>query len=270
MGFIPLLASLAILVYLIYDEYRYRFRMGRRQKARITPEWMTYPPRTYIPAAAGLFLALLYRAYLISPFFLLVGFGITYYLSRRLYIARRLKTDSQVLELVVAFRGIFKVRPAVFAALEEARKKIGQPLNEHVAACVQAFYVTSSPQKAYAELQRRVRNPYLDQFVFILERTETASREVVYDALDNLAIRMRRHEDLRAKSEVNLAAITGQTTFIQVLSLLIIVGIGLTAVRDFYVESAQTQMLFIGLICIALFTSWYIDRRTQAIKERVL
>jgi len=158
----------------------------------------------------------------------------------------------------------------VFAALEEARKKVPEPLASDVAACVQAFYVTSSPQKAYAELQRRVRNPYLDQFVFILERTETAGRDVVYSSLDNLTARMRRHEELRAKSEINLAAITGQTAFIQGLSIIIIVGIGVTAVRSFYVDSVGTQLLFITLVSIALATSWYIDRRTQAIKERVL
>lgn len=264
------LASFGILAYLFYDEYRVRFRMGRRQKARATPEWATYPLRVYIPLFLGLLLALIYRASLISPFFVLVGFAITYHLSRRLYIAKRLQTDQQVLQLVLAFRGIFKVRPAVFAALEEARKKTPEPLRTNVAAAVQAFYVTSSPKKAYAELGRRVPNPYLDQFLFILDRSETASRDVVYAAIDNLVARMRRHEDLRAKSEVNLAAITGQTTFIQVLSILIIFAIGLTRLRNFYVNSVPTQMLFITFVTVALLTSWYIDARTQAIKEKVL
>jgi pilus assembly protein TadC len=269
-GTLAILACFSILAYLLYDEYQLRARVGRRQRQRARPAWLNYPPRIYIPAVLGVILALIYRASMISPFFLIIGFGITWYLSLRLHIAARLKQDSQILELAVAFRGIFKVRPAVFAALEEARKKVGEPLNEHVAATVQAFYVTSSPQKAYAELQRRVRNPYMDQFVFILERSETASRDIVYTALEQLIHRMRRHEELRSKSEVNLAAITGQTTFIQVLSLIIIFGIGLTAVRNFYVNSTNTQLLFIGLVTVALATSWYIDRRTQAIKERVL
>lgn len=269
-GWLAILACFGILVYLVWDEYQLRARVGRKQRVRARPEWLSYPPRTYIPAVLGVLLALIYRAPLISLFFLAVGAGITWYLSRRLRIAARLKMDEEILDLVVAFRGIYKVRPAVFATLEEAAKKIDPPLAEHVAACVQAFYVTSSPAKAYAELERRVPNPYMSQFVFILERTETASREVVYAALDNLVGRMRRHEDLRAKSDISLAAITGQTTFIQVLSLIIIFGIGITGVRAFYVDSVQSQMLFISLATVALATSWYIDRRTQAIKERVL
>lgn len=271
MGLLAILACFAIVVYLIYDDYKDKFRMGRRQKSRATPQWMTYPSRIYLPAALGVLLALIYRDWVISLFFLMVGFGITWYLTQRLHIAKRLKDDTQVLELVIAFRGIYKVRPAVFAALEEARKKVPEPLQSHIAATVQAFYVTSSPQKAYAELRRRVRNPYLDQFVFILERTESAHKDVVYRALDNLAARMRRHEDLRSKSEVNLAAITGQTTFIQVLSLMIIIVIGLWGtVREFYMVSLSTRIFFITLVSVALATSWYIDNRTQTIKERVL
>lgn len=271
MGLIAILASFGIVVYLLYDEYKTKSRRGKRQRAKATPLWMTYPPRIYLPAALGLFLGMIYHDLVISLFFITIGVGITWYLARRLHIAQRLKDDTQVLELVIAFRGIFKVRPAIFAALEEARKKIPEPLQGHIAATVQAFYVTSSPQKAYAELRRRIRNPYLDQFVFILERSESAHREVVYQALDNLVSRMRRHEDLRSKSEVNLAAITGQTTFIQVISLFIIVVIGLWGtVREFYMASMGTRMLFMTLVLVALTTSWYIDMRTQAIKERVL
>ncbi len=269
-GVVAIVACFGIIAYLVWDEYRLRSRVGRKQRVRERPAWLSYPPRTYLPAALGLLLAVVYRAPLISLFFLAAGVGTTWYLSRRLLIAERLEMDRQILELVVAFRGIYKVRPAVFAALEEASKKVPQPLAEHAAACVQAFYVTSSPAKAYEELERRVRNPYMEQFVFILERTETASREVVYAALDNLVSRMRRHEELRAKSEISLAAITGQTTFIQVLSLIIIFGIGITGVRNFYVDSLQSQALFVGLASVALATSWYIDRRTQAIKEHVL
>lgn len=271
MGIIAILACFGILAYLLYDDYKTKARRGKRQRAKTTAVWMTYPPRIYIPAALGLLLALIYHDIVISLFFIVIGVGITWYLSLRLHIAQRLKDDTQVLELVIAFRGIFKVRPAIFAALEEARKKIPEPLQGHIAATVQAFYVTSSPQKAYAELRRRIRNPYLDQFVFILERSETAHREVVYQALDNLAARMRRHEDLRSKSEVNLAAITGQTTFIQVISLLIIIAIGLwSTVREYYVATMSTRVLFMVLVLVALSTSWYIDMRTQAIKERVL
>ncbi len=269
-GILSILACFGILAYLLYDEWQLRARVGRRQRTRTRPRWLSYPGRIYIPAVLGLLLALIYRSALISPFFIIVGISISWYLSRRLFIAERLKMDQQILELVVAFRGIYNVRPAVFAALEEARKKLAEPLNTHVAQTVQAFYVTSSPQKAYAELVRRVRNPYMDQFVFILERTETANKEVVYQALDTLALRMRRHEDLRAKSEINLAAITGQTTFIQVLSIIIIFFIGITGIRAFYVNDLSTQILFISLVMVALVTSWYIDRRTQAIKERVL
>ena len=119
---------------------------SRQVTRETTPVWMTYPSRIYLPAALGLFLALIYHDLVISLFFIVIGVGITWYLTRRLHIAQRLKDDTQVLELVIAFRGIFKVRPAIFAALEFGAELgrmafigIGDPAVRTLAGCVAIF-----------------------------------------------------------------------------------------------------------------------------------
>ena len=100
LGPLLILISFGIAGYLLYDEYKARFRYGKRQK-RERAAWLAYPWRIYIPAVLGLVLAIVYFTWLISPFFLVVGIGISWYLSRRLYIAERLKMDRQVLDLIM-------------------------------------------------------------------------------------------------------------------------------------------------------------------------
>lgn len=266
-------ASLAILGYLLADELLYRLRPAlRRRGVTFLPEFRRLDWSAYLPLPLAIVLAVRFfaPAPLISLYILGVGILTSLYLVERARVGERAELNRQVGQLVRAFHSIYKLKPSVFSALEEARKKVDEPLQSHVALAVQAFYISASPDRAYNELRRRVSNPYLEQFLYILERTETASREAVLRALEGLIERLQRHEELRIQSEVNLAVITGQTLFIQIISLIIVFFIAFTGLREAYTRSIPAQLFFIAVATLGVITSYYIDRRTISLKERIL
>jgi len=91
----------------------------------------------------------------------------------------------------------------------------------------------------------------------------------VLEALDGLADRLRKHEELRNKTETELGAITGQTQVIQLVGLgVIFVIAAISMLRSAY--SGQTaQLFFIGLASVAVIASYYIDQRILSLKERI-
>jgi len=136
---------------------------------------------------------------------------------------------------------------------------------------VESFYITASQKRAFTELRQRVPNSYLNQFVYILERSETARREVVQKALERLIARLRRREQLRVETETDLTMITGQTQLILVLGVgMLLVMALIPSLREVYTRSRSGQILFIVLATIGVLTTYYIDRRTTSLKEKVL
>ena len=266
-------AGLTILGYLLLDELLHAARPAlRRWGIRWFPQFGRLDWKVYAPIPLAFLMAILMRdGPLISIYVAAVGVLTSLYLIRRSRGEERAKIDMEVAKLAEAFRSIYKIRPSVFSALEEARLKVAQPLRTHVTAAVETFYITSSPKRAFAELRRRVDNPYLNQFLYILERSETARREAVLEALDDLIARLRRHEELRRATETNLTVITGQTQIILIISVLMMFAIALIdPLRIVYTGSLWGQLLFIGVATIGVYTAYRIDRKVISLKERVL
>lgn len=266
-------ASLFILGYLLVDELLYRAGPRLRQRwLRRLPRFSRLPLNAYIPIPVAMFFAWRFWTMppIISVYVLIIGVLTMLYLANRAGLSERVLLDQQVAGLVMAFRSIYQLRPAVFSALGDAANKVEEPLRSHVLQAVQTFYVTALPQRAFEELRSRVQNPYLDQFVYILDRAETSRHQEILKTLDRLSARLQHQEQLRADTEVNLAVISGQTLFIQIISLLIIAFIAITPLRNAYVRSVNGQILFVVLATIGVLTSYYIDRKTTELKERVL
>lgn len=266
-------ASLLILGYLFVDEMLFRARptLRRHGLARL-PRFGRLPWQAYIPIPIAVFFAWRFWTMppIISVYVLAVGGLTTLYLANRAGLSERVLLDRQITDLVRAFQGIYQLKPSVFSALEDAARKIDDPLRFHVMRAVQTFFVTGQPKRAFDELHARVDNPYLDQFLYILDRAETSRREEILKTMSRLIQRLGRQEELRSETEVNLAVISGQTFFIQVLSLLIIAFISVTPLRDAYINSVGAQALFVVLATIGVLTSWVIDRKAAELKERVL
>lgn len=265
-------ASLAILGYLAADELLFRLRPTlRRRGIALFPEFRRLDWRIYLPLPIAAILAWRFAAPLISAYIVLVGLLVTLYLARRARISERVLIDRQVAQLVTAFHSIYELRPSIFSALEQACEKVDQPLRDHVALAVQAFYITASPERAFNELEERVNNPYLTQFLYILGRSEAARREAIVGALEGLMERLQAHEEMRTQSEVNLTVVTGQTLFIQSISLIIVFFIAFVAwLREAYTSSWRAQLFFVIIASIGVATSYYIDRRAISLKERIL
>jgi len=266
-------AGLTILGYLLLDELLHAARPAlRRWGIRWLPQFGRLDWKVYAPLPFAFLMAILMRdGPLISIYVAVVGVLTSLYLIGRSRGEERAKIDVEVAKLAEAFRSIYKIRPSIFSALEEARLKVAQPLRTHVTAAVETFYITSSPKRAFAELRERVDNPYLNQFLYILERSETARREAVLEALDDLIARLRRHEELRRATETNLTVITGQTQIILIISVLMIFAIALIdPLRTVYTGSLGGQLLFIGVATIGVYTAYRIDRKVISLKERVL
>jgi hypothetical protein len=273
-GSLILGAGLILLGYVVADELFYRLRpVLRRWGLRGLPEARELNWRAYAPLPVAFALAYLMReGPLISIHLMALGVLITlYYVFRRTKAEAEMALNAEILKLVEEFESQYRLTPSIFSALSQARLKVAEPLRGHVTAAVESFYVTASQKRAFTELRQRVPNSYLNQFVYILERSEMARREVVQKALKRLIARLRRREQLRDETETELTVITGQT------QIILILGIGLLFVvalyipfRKVYTESQANQILFIVLVTIGVLTTYYIDRRITSLKERVL
>jgi Flp pilus assembly protein TadB len=265
--------GLILLGYLLYDELLRAVRPALRERGiELFAEFGGLDWQVYAPIPIAFLIAFLMRGSILVALYM-VGLGIlaSLYMSRRSRRLERAKMDKEVASLVEAFRSIYRIKPAIFSALEEARLKTDEPFRSQVSAAVEAYYATASPEKAFAELRRRVSSPYLDQFVYILQRAEAANREALLNALGELIERLRRGETLKRKTKTNLTAITLQTRSILVISIAIIIVIALIPrLRIVWTGSLGGQLFFMLLVSVAAYTASRIDRRVVALQERVL
>ena len=144
-----------------------------------------------------------------------------------------------------------------------------EPLRGLLGVMIHTFFLTSSPDRAFAALRSRTDNVYLNQFAYILEMSESASANAVGKALDNLVDRLRTHDDLRRETESSLTSITGQTRVIQALAVLAIVLVSLVpSLRAAYV-SPIGQIYLITFVTVILAASYQIDRVIGKLTERI-
>jgi Flp pilus assembly protein TadB len=273
-GSLILMAGLILLGYVVTDELFYRLRPILRQRGlKGLPEARKLNWRAYVPLPIAFALAYLMReGPLISVYLVALGILSTlYYALWRTKAEEETALNAEILKLVEEFQSQYRLTPSVFQALTHARLKVDEPLQGHVTAAVESFYVTASQKRAFAELRRRVPNSYLNQFVYILERSETARREVVQKALERLVARLRRREQLRVETETDLTVITGQTQIILILGIGLLFVVAMSrGLREVYTRSPSGQILFIVLATVGVLTVYYIDRRIISLKERVL
>ena len=258
---------IVMVIYAFLDDLERLARLpGRRFRMVIAP----YLSRiVLVPVGISILLAVLYPGVLLKLFFLAAGCLVGWYLLQR---SRRMEGEvplRQVAQLILAFRGTYQLQPSVFSSLTEVSKKLAQPLRGLVDTLVKTYYLTSSPERAFEEFRRRTDNIYLHQFVYILEMSESARSEAVVVALDGFADRLRQHVQLHRTVDTSLAPITGQTNFLQILSIVIVVVVGVVRDLSRAYASLGAQVMFIAVASVGLATSYYIERRIRSLKERI-
>lgn len=286
-----LLAGGLGLAYLIYDWMQYRMRRRRTREAQESglAAKVSYDWKVYMMIALAALLAFLYgrniprqvgaavdnvwidtHAYLVAVYVLFVGVWWALRQARKEARSQRALVGEQVVELVAAFKSVFRIRPTVFSALEEANKKIPAPTGAAVAHAVTTFYVTSLPRRALDELRERIQDPYMEQFIYILERGEDSRHEDIMTALEGLLHRVKRAKEVRDKSEVSMTVINGQTRIIQLISLAIVIVVGAFPLLRQAYEGIAGQLVFVFFASLGVSTSWYIDSQAAKLKEKVL
>lgn len=283
-----------LLAYFIYDWMQYRMRLRLRRdvkeegvKGRVSYDWKVYamfglttllailfgrpvtheiPPE--IPGQSPTYVT--GQALLIAAYILIVGFWWTLRQARKEKTSQRALIGTQVAELINSFRSVFRLRPTVFSALEEANKKIPPPTGTAVNHAVTTFYVTSLPRRALDELRLRIDDPYMNQFIYILERGEDAKHDDILTALEGLMLRLRRAREMRDQSEVNMTVVSGQTRIIQLIAVTLVTVVGIVPMLRVAYESMAGQMVFLFFATIGVVTSWYIENKATKLKERVL
>jgi hypothetical protein len=273
-------------------QYRMRLRRRHEVKEEGLSARMSYDWKVWVMIGISVGLALLYarpitrtiesdipgvaptdvtgHAYFVALYLLIIGVWWALRQARSEAVSERQRINEQVSEVVAAFRSVFRLRPTVFSALEEANRKIGAPVGPAVSHAVTTFYVTSMPRRALDELRDRIQNPYLDQFVYILERGEDAKHEDILLALEGLMTRLRRARELRDQSEVNLTVISGQTKIMIFIAVATVLIVGIVPLFRLAYEGIPGQILFIIIATVGVSTSWYIDAQSTKLKERVL
>lgn len=264
-----LIISLLVIVgALMADEFGQQLApRWRRYRSRLLADHVTW--RTFLPLVVAVALAMLMRAFLIGAYLLIVGILITVYFLRRAREQRQSLPARQILQLILAFRSAYLLQPSVFLSLDAVKEKVDEPLRSLMRVTVETYYLTSSPQHAFMELRARTDNIYLSQFAYVLEMSETARTEVVVKALDNLVERLRTHDQLRREIEASLVSITGQTSFIQVIAVLVVLGVAAVPLLRAAYTSPGGQIAFIIIISIMLAASYYIDSVINRLAERV-
>ncbi len=247
-------------------------RISRRRTKGYRSKYTQYVTRdVVIPTVALLTLGLFMRDLVLTSFLAALAAGVAMLRVRQVMATRRTITPRQVTQLVIAFRGAYRLEPAAFRSLEQAATKVGEPLQGLITMMVNVFYTTSEPERAYAEFRKRTENPLLNQFVYILEMSESASDDSVINALDAFVQRLRRQEELHREVETGMASITSQTGFMQVLALAIAMVIALVpGFRRVYTDSLLGRIAYMTLIAVIIGASYVIERKVLALKEQVL
>jgi hypothetical protein len=260
----------ALLLYMAFGEdmlraTRPRVRNYRAKYARFITRPVVLPFLVFVALGA------LMRDWVLTPFLVAVAVLVAYARIRELMRTEEIITPRQILQLALGFRGSYQLQPAVFASLQDANAKTEEPLKGLVHVMVESFFLTASTTRAFAEFRKRTDNISLHQFAYILEMSESASNESTTEALDSFVTRLRRQEDLQNQVETNLTSITGQTSFIQILAILIAFFVALMPTfRAAYVGSLAAKLTYMLLVVIILGASYFIERRIASLKEQVI
>jgi hypothetical protein len=216
-------------------------------------------------------LALLMRDYILTPFLLAIGvFQVVIRIQQVIRDATKI-TSSMVLQLVLAFRSAYQLRPAAFDSLKEAATKVNDPLRSLVKSITDVYFLTSSPQRAFEEFRRRANDVLLDQFIYILEMSESASDTSMAEALDAFVTRLRQYQELQRQVETGLASVIGQTAFMQMLAIAVAFFVALIpSLRQAYVASFVGRIGYMIILSVCVAASYSIDKRTRDLKEQVL
>ncbi len=282
--------AVGLAVYLFGDAlYGLALRLWRASRPRWRKQWEKYlatlpgaPSNTrtvrvlnaprraawlrYLPVGGGAILAgvAVGRAPLLALYCLLLGVAIAWYLGRRAESTGSEALTDQVESLVTAFASIYQVTPAVTAALSEAADGVDEPFKGLVKNAV-----NRGDLRALPDLAATVRNPFFDQFVFILDQAGHADQQALGQALRDLEKRLSGRRRIQNRGKVSLAILGGTVRLLQGANVAAVVAaLTVPLWADFYASNLNRQGMFIAVATAIAAASLYFDQEITALRER--
>ena len=265
-----LVGLILLLIFLAIGEDFERIFRRRAEGYRIKyGQYITRP--VVVPAIVFMALGILMADALLTPFLFVVAGAIAYIRIKELIQSAGTITPRDVTQLVMAFRSSYQLQPAAFKSLEVAATKVGEPLSSMVTSVVNIFFNSSRTELAFQAFRQRTDNVLLHQFIYILEMSESASNESVTESLDAFVGRLQRQEELQRQVETGLASITGQTSFMQILAVLVAFVVAVVpGFKDVYTGGMLGRAGYIILILAMLLASYFIEKRVTRLKAQIL
>jgi Flp pilus assembly protein TadB len=243
----------------------------REDADRASPAGKAQEALIYLPGVAALLLAIPIRDVLLSPYLVLLGAGLTWFLGARHTRQTQAAISTQIRSLVVLFRSRYAVGASPFAVLAEIQDDLPPgPVAAAVRRAVNAYGSTGSVATALAPL-RDLHNPYLARLAMVLETSGAASTQAIVDEVERIEDDLKERDRLAGQARASLALLKGTVRFLQAANLAAIVAaVVLPLWRDFFTSTLQRRGTFLAATLFLTLASLYFDQEIALQEEKAL
>ena len=225
----------------------------------------------YIPIPVGIILAILARDWLLSPYLVVVGVGMAFFLRSKRDRKEQTVLTEQVKALVLLFRSRFSVGESPFAVLADVLEDLPEGrIKRAVERTVDTYRARGDADEALT-VMRNVRNPFLSRLVMILDASGSAETEVILGELKELEDDLKNRDRLAGQARATLAMLKGTVSFLQVANLTaVIASVALPLWHDFFTSTLQRRGTFLAATMFLLVASLFFHQEISLQEDKVL
>jgi len=223
------------------------------------------------PIPAGIILAILAGDWLLSPYLVAVGLGLTFFFRTKQGRKEQAVLTEQIKSLVLLFRSRYAVGESPFAVLADVLDDLPEGrIRETVQRTVDTYHARGDAEEALA-VMRRVRNPYLSRLVMILDASHSAQTEVISTELKGLETDLKSRDRLAGQAKATLALLNGTVSFLQGANLTaLVVSVALPLWHDFFTSTLRRRGTFLAATVFLLVASLFFDQEISLQEDKVL
>ena len=225
----------------------------------------------YIPIPVGIILAILARDWLLSPYLVVVGVGMAFFLRSKRDRKEQTALTEQVKALVLLFRSRFSVGESPFAVLADVLEDLPEGrIKRAVERTVDTYRARGDADEALT-VMRNVRNPFLSRLVMILDASGSAETEVILGELKELEDDLKNRDRLAGQARATLAMLKGTVSFLQAANLTaVIASVALPLWHDFFTSTLQRRGTFLAATMFLLVASLFFHQEISLQEDKVL
>ena len=225
---------------------------------------------TWIGMIVGLVGAMAAKDWLVSPVLFLLAYVVGRVQQTHQEGAQWEKDAADAAALIEGFRSVFAVRHTQFGGLEEAAKMIP---DGRVAAAVRHAVAMNRLGRSVEECWRSMRdinNPFLNDFIFILERIELADAALTDQNLRGLLARVERRQQRANRARVVLSRVRGTARLLQGgLLAALLVSLVVNLWRSYWLGSINTRIMFLLIAGAVALVTVYLEQQYVLLQEEI-